>query len=116
MHFYKRLSKFFSEHFPEIKIAFQLEKDILIKELKESQNFLSTHKVIAKLSGLTNFSEAQINDIADAYIENNQVNLILEDPDVNDFLAKMMITGKVNDDKMNIIWDLLEAKDLLRPF
>jgi hypothetical protein len=73
IHFYKRLSALFRENFPDIELATELEKDLLIRELLGSPNFLSTHAIIAKLSKFSDFSRDQLNELAVAAITNDQV-------------------------------------------
>lgn len=85
--FYKRLSAFFKEHFPDIKLATELEKDILIADLAASGTFARTHSVITKLSKYTDFTAAQVNAIVDAALSNSQVRMIISDKDVHDFLS-----------------------------
>jgi hypothetical protein len=88
--YYKRLSSFFKEHFPEIKMASELEKEILIRNLSSSSSFANTHIVIAKLSQCSEFTQPQRNEIVESAISNNQVYLIISDPDVNTFLESII--------------------------
>jgi len=94
--FYRRLSSFFKDIFPEIKLATELEKELLIRNLAESRNFAQTHLVVGKLSKFTEFTATQLNEIIDAAISNNQVSLIIGDSDVYEFLKN--ITDGRDDD------------------
>jgi hypothetical protein len=90
LHSYKRLSSLFRDHFPDIELASELEKDLLIKELAISANFADTHRVMSILSRYSDFTQSQINEIVFAAISNNQVYWIADDPDVNNFLRSVV--------------------------
>lgn len=91
--YYKSLSEFFKEHFPKITLASELEKDLVIRDLANSSSFAETHTIISKLNKYSDFTIAQINAIIDATNSNNQVYWIIDDPDVKEFLSKV-IKGK----------------------
>lgn len=88
--FYKRLSSFFKEKFPQIKLASELEKDLLIKSLATSPNFASTHSLVAKLGKYTEFTGAQATAILLAATTNHQVGWIATDADVQVFLQLIL--------------------------
>lgn len=88
--FYKSLSPFFKEHFPEISLASELEKDIMIRDLANSGSFAETHAIIAKLRQYTDFSMSQVNAIVQAAISNNQIYWIIGDWDVQEFLTAVI--------------------------
>lgn len=88
--FYRRLAPFFSDHYPDIKLASELEKEMAVQQLVTSGAFMTTHSAISKLSGFENFSESQAREIADAALLNSQVNWILSDDDVHEFMAKFV--------------------------
>jgi hypothetical protein len=96
--FYKRLSSFFKDTFPEIKLATELEKELLIRDLASSVNFAQTHNIVSKLSKFTEFTTAQLNEIVEAAISKNQVSWIIDDPDVESFL-KTLTSGRARDIK-----------------
>ncbi len=96
--FYRRLSAFFKDTFPEIKIATELEKELLIRNLAASGSFAQTHSVLAKLSKFTEFTTAQLNEIVEAAISNNQISSIIDDADVEAFL-KSVTSGRARDVK-----------------
>lgn len=87
---YRRLSQFFKEHYPAIKLASELEKQLQINALVKSSNFSRTHSIVSKLDKVTEFSDSQVNEIINAGLENNQVNWILDDEDVNKFYSKLL--------------------------
>jgi predicted nucleic acid-binding protein len=88
--FFKRLSSFLKEKFPYIKLASELEKDLLIRELAESGSFANTHVVFAKLSRYSDFNTDQINELVSAAITNSQVNWIAQDTDVSEFYCNLV--------------------------
>ncbi len=94
--FYKSLSTFFKEHFSDISLESELEKDVLIQNLLNSNSFAETHTIIAKLRKYTDFSMSQVNAIVQAAVSNNQVYWIIEDRDVREFLTGI-IKGKEED-------------------
>lgn len=91
--YYKQLSGFFKEKFPDIKLASELDKDYLIRELSGSNCFSTTRKVIAKLRRYFDFTPTQLNAIVDAAISNSQVYWIISDKDIKQFLSSR-ISGK----------------------
>lgn len=88
LYFYRRLSQFFKEHYPEIKLASELEKEFVIRSLVNSGNFANTHNAIEKLSKYAEFNKSQAAEIAQAALFNNQVGWIFSDDDVHDFYSK----------------------------
>jgi PIN domain len=89
VHFYQRLSSFFAEHYHNIKLATELEKDMLIDELAAARTFAQTHLAIASLRRFEDFTPAQLNAIASAYVNNPQLHWIIDDADVGDFLLRL---------------------------
>lgn len=88
---YRRLSQFFTKHFPEIQLASEYEKYQLIKALENSSNFARTHTVISKLQRYTDFSPSQINTLIAAGISNSQVSWIMQDDDVSTFFSNLIV-------------------------
>lgn len=87
---YRRLSSLFSDHFPNIDLALELEKDILIRELGICASFSETHQVISKLSKFNDFTSTQVNDILLAAVSNDQIYWIANDPDVHQFISAVV--------------------------
>lgn len=87
--FYKTLSDFFKEVFPDIKLATELEKDLLISELEASPNFYTSRSLLHKLSKLESFSTEQINQIISTSLTNTQIYWISEDEDINEILYNL---------------------------
>lgn len=86
--FYRRLAPFFKEHYPDIKLASELEKEMAVQQLVGSSAFVTTHSAIAKLAGFENLSQSQVSEIVDAALTNSQVIWILGDQDVFEFMTK----------------------------
>jgi len=89
LHYYKRLSQFFKEHFPAINLASEQEKDILIQNFTNSGSFTSTHSIIPKLSQYTNFTTVQLNDLVSAFVSNPQISRIILDDEVKKFFLNV---------------------------
>ena len=112
--FYPRLSPFFREHFPEIRLASEVERELMIRELATSPTFAETHNVVARLSRFTNdFSPSQRNRIVEAAVANNQVAWILTDPDVRSFIEAVVEGHEADIDASNLtrLWDFWSEDD-----
>jgi len=115
IHLYKRLSTFFQDHFPDIELAIELEKDLLIKDLAGASNFENTHKAISKLSRFIDFTQAQINEIIAAAISNNQIYWIARYPDVHNFLASV-VKGREDQIDPDSLWRIKYVLEELEPY
>lgn len=87
---YRRLSGFFKAKFPDIKIASEAVRDLLVRRLVASPNFLTTHALIASLALYDEFTSSQVDAILSAVTENTQVGWIASDPDVREFLHRLL--------------------------
>jgi hypothetical protein len=94
IHFYKRLSSFCKEQFPEIALASVRDKEFLIRDLVNSHSIAGTQAAIAKLSYYSEFTAAQVNTIVTAAISNRQVVWSIEDDLVRNFLSSVVATNK----------------------
>jgi len=96
LHFYKQLSSFFKDKFPDIKLLdlYELEKEILISRLAASPSFTETHKIVASLSTYSEFTVAQLNDILKSCVFNFQVLHILSDTDIRGFVDQFIFGNK----------------------
>ncbi len=95
---FRRLSQFFQEKFPHIKLASELEKDILIRNLLTSNSFAQTRNIFEKLKKYTEFTPSQLNEIVLACITNNQVYWIINDEDLKEYFMGIV---KGNEDKID---------------
>lgn len=84
---YRRISEFFKENYPNIKVASEFEKELAVNTLIKSNSFSTTHQAISKLKNFEGFSEAQATAMAEAAISNEQVNWIISDKDVHEFFS-----------------------------
>lgn len=89
LYFYSKISDFFKAKFPAIKIASELERDLLIQRLANSGSFFSTHAYIARLAAQPEFSTAQVEQLVEIPGANNQVGWIVGDADVHDFYKNL---------------------------
>jgi predicted nucleic acid-binding protein len=94
IYFYKRLSSFCKEQFPEITLATARDKDFLIRDLVNSQSIANTQIAIAKLSYYSEFTAAQVNAIVGAAISNRQVGWSIEDDRVKNFLRSVVTNNE----------------------
>ena len=92
--FYQRLSNFFNDKISHIKLVIESEKKSMIDELFNSSSFQNTHSIIAQLSKFTDFTDEQINAIMNAAVSNNQIYLIKDDCDVDNFLKNIIYSKK----------------------
>lgn len=90
IHTYDRLSSFFQDYFPDIKLASELEKDLLIEELAQSSTFDRTRSVVGRLRRFADFTDAQVNKIVTAAITNNQIYWIATYPTIKSFLESIV--------------------------
>lgn len=109
--FYKRLSNFFKAYFPDIRLASELEKDLLIRSLAQSRTFAQTHSIIAQLNKYIDYTADQINDIIVAAISNGQIYRIINDDDLRDFFTNIIIDYEnvINPENYDQLVELLES-------
>ena len=92
--FYQRLSQFFMKHYPDIKLAPELEKELDIKSLVNSRSFESTHLSVLKLEEYAEFNKSQANEMVQVGISNDQINWILSDHNVYCFYRDLLDNHK----------------------
>ncbi|KAA1244553.1 PIN domain-containing protein [Aquimarina sp. RZ0] len=81
--FYKSLSEFFKDKYPDIKLASELQKDILIDKLEDSGSFKVARTNLNRLFSFNNFTSNQIEKIFRIVCNNNQIYNIGSDFDIN---------------------------------
>jgi hypothetical protein len=94
IYFYKRLSSFCKEQFPEIALASVRDKEFLIRDLVNSQSIAATQAAIDKLSYYSEFTAAQVNTIVTAAISNRQVVWSIENDRVRSFLQLVVANNE----------------------
>jgi hypothetical protein len=87
---YKRMSDFFKAKFPNIKLAADYEKDILIKDLSVSTSFKQTRILLWKLSDYEEFSEKQLTEFVMACTKNSQIRWIRNDDDIKEIISEIV--------------------------
>ncbi|GAC1562865.1 MAG: hypothetical protein NVS2B5_27980 [Beijerinckiaceae bacterium] len=111
LHYYSKISDFFKECFPGIKIASQIESDLAITSLSNSGSFASTHVQIAQLLKFDQFTPEQIERLVKIPAQNGQVGWIIGDADVHAFYAKLL--GKyakvLKQEDVDALAELVEA-------
>ncbi|MET3966718.1 hypothetical protein [Bradyrhizobium sp. S3.9.1] len=90
LRYYSKISDFFKECFPTIKIASQIESDLAITSLSNSGSFASTHPIIAKLDAFDQFTPEQVERLIQIPAQNSQVGWIIDDSDVHAFYSKLL--------------------------
>lgn len=83
LYFFKSLPDFFKHHYPQIKLASDIQKDIYIERLKASGSFRDSRYYLQRLSSFDDFTSDQINRIIEASLDNYQIYWISEDFDIN---------------------------------
>jgi predicted nucleic acid-binding protein len=93
---YRSLTDFLKVHFPEVKLADEIDKYIAIERLETSPNFATTHNAIKKLIGIDDYTPAELQRIINAYITNSQIHWIIGDEDVKAFAHKIVTLAYAN--------------------
>lgn len=86
---YRRISEFLNEHFPDIKVATELEKEIRIQALVDSWSFDATHRAISRLRQYTDYTPQQAADLLEAAVSNTQIRWIAGDSDIRSFFEPL---------------------------
>ncbi len=94
IYFYKRLSSFCKERFPDIALASVRDKEFLIRDLVNSQSIAATQSAIDKLSYYSEFTAAQVNTIVAAALTNRHVVWSIEDNLVGNFLRSVVANNE----------------------
>lgn len=83
---FKSLSDFFKHHYPNIKLASDIQKDIYIERLRESGTFRDSRYYLQRLANCDDFTSSQVNRIIESSLDNYQIFWISEDFDINSIL------------------------------
>lgn len=111
VNFYSKISAFFKDNFPNIKIASEIENDLLIQKLAESRSFANTHLVIGELVKQNDFSTAQVEMLVEIARTNNQVSWVIADTDVHEFYSALhkKYADNIQTDAANELAELVKA-------
>lgn len=88
--YFKSLREFLNQHFKDIKLRVENEKDELIESLRKSGNFATTHAIIKELSSFPDLTMRQIQDACSAATKNSQIFWILSDNDIYEFYKDLI--------------------------
>ncbi|MDB3936202.1 PIN domain-containing protein, partial [Granulosicoccus sp.] len=84
--FYRDISSFLRDHFPEVKIPSETELNTAVNQFVSAGDKELARKAIEKMSAMEAFSNANVNYIVDAFLDNESVKEILNEKNVEDFL------------------------------
>lgn len=101
VYLYNNLNAFFERKFSSYNFVIDENKQQWIEKLIDSGSFATTHRAIEELFKYSSgdFSIREVNEIFNAYLNNQQIRLILSDEDVSSF-ADFIVKEK--EDKVNI--------------
>ena len=105
------LSAAFAVHYPAIRLAADLERNLAIDALITSFNFRETHLAIQKLSAFAEFTCEEAASMVEAAASNSQVRQILTDPDVRAFYEDLAARFGEQLDAARLSW----LRDALGP-
>jgi hypothetical protein len=90
--YYQQLSLFLRKHFPDVRLASDVELWALIQAFADSQSFGATHTATAALSGVeaSSLSRDQLNAIVSACVSNDQIRRLIHDSDVEALIQKVI--------------------------
>ena len=87
---YDSLTALFKAHYPNIRLAADLERNLAIEDLITSANFRKTHLAIQRLSAFADFTPEEAQALVEAANTNSQISHILEDDDVRTFYLALV--------------------------
>ena len=110
--FYRTISEFFRANYPNIRLASEVEKDLLIDKLSQSGTFRRTHEIMSRLMAHTDFSPTQIERLVSIPDSNLQVGWIVGDPDLQEFYRKLAAnnSGKITSALRDKVEKLMETE------
>jgi hypothetical protein len=86
--FYQDIRSFLDNCFPQIRLASDVHKYLLIESLINSPNFAETHQITARLLKYSTFNLAEASLLLAAGLENSQVRWLAQDEDVAEVLRR----------------------------
>ena len=107
-YYYRTLSQFFATHHKDIRLTTEAakERNELIDKLNHSASFWMTHSIVARLSEHDHLTVGEDERLVGALHTNDQIGLIVDDPDVRDFYLR--IRDNYGDDMASEIRELLK--------
>lgn len=86
-YFYRSISNFLCVHFPDIKIASEIEVDAVVSKLLSSSSKEVAREAIQVLGTMEAISSSNVNYILDAFLDYKHVKELLSERDIAIFLA-----------------------------
>ena len=83
-------------------MAIELEKELLISDLRHSNTFRTTKRTLRKLSKFSDFTDNELNEIILAAISNRQIYWIREDSIVRNTLGNIVDGNEARIDPYNL--------------
>ena len=113
---WKRITEFLAPKYPNARSSIELERQIRIRQLRESKSFASTHELIEELNQLKRFRIDHARELFEIMIENDQVGCILSDEDVYQFYQKLKsdFLDQLDEELQNKILALFKRHDEFR--
>lgn len=90
IHYYPDLVSFLNEHTADIHLQDQRNKEELIRGLKLSPSYATTHAIIAQAWKYSDWSSEQIENLCEAAVHNTQIWDIICDPDIKGFYQRCL--------------------------
>lgn len=108
---YRSLAEFTAKEVPEVKLARDLEKKLLIRRLGTSESFRETHDIISQLTGYSDFLVEERAELLQAVASNSQVSWIISDEDVKEFTQRLLQDDQDQLDPILVrsVWHLLAS-------
>jgi hypothetical protein len=91
---YAALPDLFRDHYPDVRLLEALEKEmaereLAVRSLATSANFLQTHAAIETVSEFSDFLPQEVEELLYAAVSNTQIRWIIEDDDVFGFYTRL---------------------------
>jgi hypothetical protein len=87
---YNDIKSFLDKVFPQIRLASDVRKHFLIDALVSSENFASSHRIVAELNHYDAFSAEEASRLLNGALENTQVRWLATDDDVKALIQKVL--------------------------
>ena len=88
---YTNLTALFQAHYPDIRLAEELDKELAMAKLISSESFLQTHAAIREVEKYPEFTPEQAQALIRAANHNSQIYWIHDDDDVRDFFTRIAL-------------------------
>lgn len=113
---YTSLLDLFRDHYPDVRLLEALEKEmaereLAVRSLATSANFLQTHAAVEAVSRFSDFLPQEVEDLLYAAVSNSQIRWIVEDDDLFRFYTRLAneYQDSVDPRLLGEFWDLFEG-------